>query len=241
MLVCFGASAALWSWLTVPTFSSIAPAKDIAALFAANYRFRIDSLVQLASQLQVAARSIALHPDIARGEAVIGIRLAEEALRRGSLDDVDGTFAVVEQNVRSALRSIPVDSFLWTALYSVRTARYGFDERDIIFLRRSYVAGPHEGWISLGRNRSALAIFQTLDSDMQRNVVTEFSEMVDSGFVEEALDNLKGMGWAHRDVLLASLASVDAGAKEEFARRLVSEGLEAQVPGVQIDERAWRR
>ncbi|MCK1397446.1 hypothetical protein IVB45_07820 [Bradyrhizobium sp. 4] len=157
------------------------------------------------------------------------------------MDDVDGTFAAVENNVRSSLSSTPADSFLWTALYSVRTARYGFDERDIIFLRRSYIAGPHEGWISLGRNRLALAIFQTLDSDMQRNVVAEFSEMADSGFVEEALDNLKGMGWAHRDLLLASLASVDVGAKEEFARRLVSEGLDAQVPGVQIDERSWRR
>lgn len=238
---CLGATAVLWCLLTIPTFSSVAPVKDIAPLFASNYEFRAKDLFTMASQVDTTPGSLFLHPDVPRAEALIGLGVAEETIRRGRSEDLDSTFAGLESKVRRALDFYPTDSFLWATLYSLRTARYGFDKSDLAFLYRSYVVGPHEGWIALARNRSALAIFSALDSQSQKKVVSEFSEMVNSGFVEEAFANLTGVGWVHRELLLASLESIDAGAKQELARRLVKEGFNVRVPGVQVDERLWQR
>ncbi len=135
----------------------------------------------------------------------------------------------------------PADSFLWLMLFALENDRNGFAPSNLDFLRESYATGPLEGWISLRRNRLALAVFPSLDAGTQNSVVAEFAAMVDSGFIDDAKFNLTGIGWTHRDRLLASLARVDAQQKYYLLKRLLSDGMQVSIPGVEADVRPWFR
>jgi hypothetical protein len=179
-------------------------------------------------------------PDLARAEALVRLRLAEEATRRKSPEEADSEATMAEQNLRGSLTLNPADSFLWLMLYSTQTTRKGFDPETVGYLDQSYATAPLDAWIALRRNRLALAIFPLMSEVLRERVVSEFTGLVDSGFTEDAAINLTGVGWEQRDRLLTSLASVNVIPREALAKRLARDGVKASVPGVEIDERLWR-
>lgn len=235
-----GVAGVLWSLAALPSFWRVMPARELSTRILIDGRFKPGVLSTVLAGIEEQPDPILLPHEIARAEALVRVRIAEEAIETKSSEDVDrGTASAVEK-VRSSLSSSPADPFLWLMLYSMETARNGLDLNNVNYLVQSYATAPREGWIALRRNKMALAIFPGLSEAMQTKVVSEFATMVDAGFIEDAATNLTTVGWPHRDRLLTSLAQVDIGARKSLVTRLVADGVKVSVANVDIDGRLWR-
>lgn len=207
----------------------------------AEDRFRPGILGGVVRSIETASKSTVQRSDLARAEALIRLRIAEEAVGRKAPTEVDREFSIANEKMGASVELNPADSLLWFMLYSVGTTHRGFDSTTVGYLKQSYITGPSEGWVALRRNRFALAAFPSLSNAMQARVVSEFCSMVDSEFTEIAALNFMGLGSVERDRLLESLSRTDIVPREKFARTLVRQGLTVSVPGVEIEQRIWRR
>lgn len=239
-LLLLGLAGGLWSAIILPASWSAALAKNVMARILADDRFKADTLSDALVTMQTSPERLVARSDWARAEALIRLRIAEEALGRKSPEEADREAAASDNKLKSSLAYNPADSFLWLMLYSLEIARDGFDTGSVGLLSQSYDTGPLEGWICLRRNSLALAAFASLSAGTQAVVVSEFAAMVDSDFTEAASRNLMGIGWEQKDRLLTSLANVELISREAFAKKLSQEGLKISVPGVDLDERLWR-
>ncbi|MGY2933663.1 hypothetical protein ACVWZ6_003265 [Bradyrhizobium sp. GM6.1] len=240
LLLALALAVVSWSATVLPTFRRMAPVTAIAERIIADDRFRTGALADVLLGIETDPVSASSMPGLTRAKALVRLRLAEDAMSRKSSEEADREVATAEDNVRLALALNPGDSFLWLMLYSVETARNGFNPGNLTYLDRSYAAGPHEGWVALRRNRLALAIFPMFQDSTQKTVVSEFSEMVDSDLIEEAATTLMGIGWPHRNRLLAALSEVDVASKKGLRKRLAADGINVRIPGIEYDERPWR-
>ncbi|MDF0493076.1 hypothetical protein [Bradyrhizobium yuanmingense] len=241
MLLLLGILGVIWPLKALPAFWAVVPIKEPVGRILAGDRFKPAALNGMGATLQTQARLAMARNDVARAEALIWLRIAEETTGRMSAGEADREAAIADTKIKSSLEFNPADSFLWLMLYSMETAHRGSDEKTLGYLSQSYATGPIEGWIALRRNKLALATFTNLTWTTQQRVVSEFTGMVDSEFTDAAALNLMGVGWMQRERLLDSIGMANLVPRESFARRLAKEGLKVRVPGVEIDERTWRQ
>ncbi|MBH5399944.1 hypothetical protein HZZ13_19435 [Bradyrhizobium sp. CNPSo 4010] len=239
-MLLLGAVGVLWSSAALPSFWRVMPAHDISMRILRDDRFKPGVLSKVLAPMERNPGPVLVSHELARAEALVRLRVAEEAIERASSEDADREVVLTLAKVRSSLSLNPADSFLWLMLYSVETTRNGFDLNNVSYLDQSYATAPREAWIALRRNKLALAIFLKLSEAVQAKVTQEFAGMVDGDFIDDAAINLKTVGWHNRDRLLASLEHVDNLQRKSLAKRLVGDGLKVRVPGVEIDERLWR-
>lgn len=239
-LALFGLAGALWLWMVLPLFLEEGRVRDVVARILVSDRFQPGVLRAVLAQIEDLRPTFPLRPEQARSEALIRLRIGEDAMRRETSQLAENEVRAAQQHVEFALSLNPADAYLWLMLYSAETARSGFEETNIRFLDQSYATAPLEAWIALKRNRLALAIFPMLSDDTKQKTTVEFAGLVDSDFPEEAAIILTGVGWAHRERLLASLVRVDDLARQTFAKRLSRDGVKVSIPGVSVDERWWR-
>lgn len=230
----------LWSSTVAPSFRSLVLVRNVEVRIIAGDRFKSGVLRVLAAQLEGMPSAATLPPAFARGEALIWLRIAEESMKGRVPEPQEELVEVVRRSVKSALSVNPADAYIWLMFYSFETSSNGFDLRNIRFLDQSYAAGPREGWISLGRNRLALAVFPMLSETMQNAVVSEFAEMVDSYFVEDAATNLTSVGWMQKERLLAGLDRATIVSREALAKKLMQDGVKVSVPGVVVRDSFFR-
>lgn len=239
LLLC-GALVVLWTMFALPSFRLTVPARDITARIIADERFKRGILPGTLARMETVKRPSMLQAEFSKAEALLMLRAAEETVQRQVWEESDRGIEAAGEKIRTALSINPGDSFLWLMLYSVETARNGFGSENIKLLDRSYAVGPLEGWIAIRRNRLALAIFPMLRDNVQRAAVSEFAELVDSDFIEEAASNLTGVGWSIRERLLSELVEVDITSRQALAKLLSSNGIKLAIPGIKTDERPWR-
>ncbi|MEY9463588.1 hypothetical protein ABH973_004001 [Bradyrhizobium ottawaense] len=241
LLLTAGLVGVVWSAASFPAFWLAIPTKEIAARILADDRFRPGILKDALPLLQADAEPVIRRGDALQAAALIRLQISEDTIGRKLPHEIDRESAIAQDELKAALMLNPSGSFLWIKLYSVEIARSGIGDKAIAFLAQSYATGPLEAWIALRRNRIALAVYPSLSRDVQSKVASEFSGLVESDFVDEALLSLTGPGWRERDRLLEGLASVNEISREAFAKRLAREGLKVTVPGITLDERLWQR
>lgn len=240
LLALLGLLGVLWSSAVAPSFWLTALAHEVSVGIIADDRFKPGALGAMLALMETQSNAFILQPQFSKAKALLGLRVAEEAMGWKSSEDTDREMEGAEAKLRSALCLTPMDSFLWLMLYSVETARYGFELKNFALLGQSYMTAPLEGWIALRRNKVALAILPMLNGPSQENVVSEFAAMVESDFIDYAAFNLTSVGWEHRERLLSGLEHADIIRREAFAKKLARDGVKASVPGIEIDERPWR-
>jgi len=240
MFALLGSAGVLWGAFTLPTFHSLVPKREVTARIMVDDRFKPGALARVQARLDAETTPRVQHPDAARANALVTLRASDEMMAHEGSADADRA-GEAETKVRASLTQNPADSFLWLLLYSTAMARGGFDEANIRFLKLSYGTGPLEGWIALRRNRLALAAFPMLSGPIQQSTISEFAALVESDFIEDAAISLTGVGWTQRETLLARLVQTDMISREALAKRLARDGVTVSVPGVEIDERWWRR
>ena len=112
---------------------------------------------------------------------------------------------------------------------------------DFAYLRMSYRVGPHEGWVAGRRNYIALENFPELPQDLADAAVTEFKDLVVSGYFNTAVKILVGPGWPIHDMLLRRLEDAPDEARRQLASSANARGYDIAVPGVERPEpRPWR-
>lgn len=240
LLLLFGLAGIFWSRNALPSFWLTTPARDIIGRIIADERFKPGLLAESLARMKNAPQPAIRQPELTQGEAVLALRTAEEAMQRRSSAEVDYEVEMAEDLVRASLSVTPSDSFLWLMLYSMETRRSGFDSANTIYLDQSYAVGPNEGWIAVRRNRLSLAVLSQLRASTQRTAVSEFSAMVDSDFIEEAVVNLMTVGWVHRDRLIKSLEGTDLASRRMLAKRLSVDVPNLRIPGAEMEDRPWR-
>lgn len=207
----------------------------------ADERFKQSVLIEMLAHIEGTSRSLVAEPSISRAKALIRLELARKTMGRpDAIDDGDRQAVDAERDMKFSLAENPNDAFLWMSLYSVALVRNGFDPVNIKYLAESYRIGPCEGWLALRRNRLTLGVFPFLDDSLRRVAISEFAQIVDADFSTEAASILKGVGWAHREELLPTLAQANLVSRENLYRRLAADGLKLKIPDVSYDERPWR-
>ncbi|MCK1345781.1 MULTISPECIES: hypothetical protein [unclassified Bradyrhizobium] len=240
LLLPLGLLSVFWSLTALPSFRRTTPAREVTARIIADERFKTGALNQMLTRIEAEPAPPIQQPELWLADVLIRLRTAEEAMQQKTLEEADREVEAAEHKLIAALHLSPTDSLLWLLLYSVETTRNGFDPKTLSYLDRSYLAGPHEGWIALRRNRLSLAVFPVLGDWTRQATVSEFSEMVDADFIEEAGTNLMGVGWAQRERLLAALRDVDVSSKTSLLKRLLADGINLKIPGIEHNERPWR-
>lgn len=237
--VALGLAALAWTASVLPLVWGSAAAESFASRFIAGDSFREEALAAAITGRDAAWRWP--RPGALRAEAVLRLALADHPLVRTDLAASDARLAETTDATNDALALAPADAYLWLIRYWVADARHGFDPARLHDLATSYVFGPREGWIAIRRNLLGLVLFPRLDGATQQRVVTEFAGMVESNLIAEAAGNLAGPGWTIREPLLASLQEVKLEPKQALQKRLRSEGIRIEVPGVpEQEERPWR-
>jgi len=142
-LLC-GLLGVIWSYTALPSFRLTLPAHNIASRIIAGERFKPEVLPQMLSQMEAAPRPDIMQSEYYRAYAVVGQYTSEVAAQDNS-SGLDRELSGAESRLRAALSVTPSDAFLWLLLYSVETARNGFDPAYVGLVEKSYIAGPHEG------------------------------------------------------------------------------------------------
>lgn len=232
-LVGIGAAAMIWSTLTFPTFWAEATIDYVAAHIIIGEDFRPDVLNRLDAE---ASLSGPLAPSPARwlrSVAVIRLRRAELALTSDNQTELYAAFASLDRSLLQALQNVPSDGFLWLALFWSQNTSVGFRPDHLALLKMSYLCGAHEGWVAARRNRFAIALFPLLSRRLAAAALTEFKELVASGYINEAAQILVGPGWSIRDQLLGELAQVPENERQSLANKVYELGHDVTVPGIE--------
>jgi hypothetical protein len=176
-----------------------------------------------------------------RGAAILRLRLFEDAVNDSDTALADKRLTSLRSSVDLALGCVPTEGFLWfirywSAIHAGSPAGDHIEE-----LRMSYVLAPLEGWISLLRSPYALAIYDTLPVDLKEMALNEFVAIVASAFIGDAVKILQGPGWAIRDWLLPRLEKVRLDIRIGLDKELRAQGLNLDIPGIEVKEfRPWR-
>ncbi|MET4763288.1 hypothetical protein ABH975_006367 [Bradyrhizobium ottawaense] len=234
-----GGASLWWSITVLPIFRSAAPVRDATARIMAGDLFKSGTLDEMLARFESEPKSRMAEAAVVRARALVHLAVAELSMQRKKPEEADGKAVAAENDLKFSLVTNPTDSFVWVLLYSVHLTRNGLDANTVRYLEESYATGPLEGWISLRRSRLALAAFSVLGAGAKEKVVSEFIDMVDSGFIDDTFAILTTVGWTHRDLLLSHLERADILSREALARRLRREGIWVDVPGVKRSDRPW--
>jgi hypothetical protein len=228
----------VWAAYVAPVFLSQAKVDTTSKRIIAWEAFKAEALLTIKEPYEDKAELKNARPSLLAGLAVINLRLIELMIARGDQEKIDRLTSEANDLIRLCLASSPAEPFLWTVLFWIENTRNGFNRNSLEYLKRSYLLGPNEGWIASKRNRFAMAIYPTLPPDLAVSAVSEFSRLVDTGFIEVAADILQGPGWPVREVLISSLKGADDANKKIFAKMIYRRGMDIEVPGVERAE--WR-
>jgi hypothetical protein len=232
LTIFLGCIGVAWGLTTFPIFKRNADIDDVASRIIRRFVFRPQSLVDQVPTLEAIENEPYCEPRALRSDAVIRLRIAENALTNADVDRLDANMTAARAAIRKSLSCSPTDSYLWLSLFWVNAISEGFRPSDFALLRKSYEEGPNEGWIMVTRNHLALADFPSLPPDLADRALTEFSELLQPEFVDAAADNFVGPGWPIHALLLDRIKNAPESERSTFARMLEAKGYDVEVPGI---------
>jgi hypothetical protein len=238
-MVSLGLAAIGWGGFIAPMAWPQAPMASMATKIIGGEQFGPGILEDF-----VAGASPAVWPGVCqsatlRTMAVIRLRFAEQAIADGDGNRIRQTQSALEAALHRSLSCTPTDPLLWFALFWLQNNVRGLQDDNLRSLRMSYRLGPNEGWLSLRRNRFAVAIYPALPDDLKRQVTDEFVQLVKSDFITDAADILVGPGTPVRDLLLSRLRGMDSQKLRLLSRLMAAKGVDDVFP--ELDPMGLRR
>ncbi len=179
-------------------------------------------------------------PVTLRTLAIVRLRLAEKAISDGDGALIEQTQSAAETALRRSLSCTPSDPFLWFALFWMENNARGLQQDNFKLLRLSYRVGPNEGWVSIRRNRLAIALYPSLPDDLKQAATDEFAQLVKSDLITEAADILAGPGGPVRSTLLARLQGIDEKKLRLLSTLLAERGFDNAFPALDASSRLPR-
>jgi hypothetical protein len=238
--VSLGLSAVGWGSFVAPVAWRQASMAPLGTKIVAGERFKAGILEEYIEGAKPDGRDGLCHPITLRTLAIVRLRLAEEAITDGDRNLIDQTQSAGESAIRSSLSCTPTDPFLWFALFWIQNSNRGLQENNFRSLRMSYRVGPNEGWLSIRRNRIAIAVYPTLPDDLKQAASDEFVQLVRSDLITDAADILVGPGRPVSNMLLTRLQGVDEGKLRFLSKLLAGKGIDDAIPGLDTSSRLSR-
>jgi hypothetical protein len=232
LVLLLGCGGVAWGAMAFPTFKRGAGLDDVAARIIRGYAFQPQTLRDEIPALQALEAAPDCEAKALRSDAVIRLRIAENAFATADIAHLDEDTAALRTTIAKALSCSPIDSYLWLSLFRVNSISEGFRPSDLELLRMSYEEGPREGWIMGIRNHMALAIYSALPPDLAEHALAEFVALLQPEYVAMAVANFVGPGWPIRDVLLERMKSAPEAERSVFARQVAEKGYDVDVPGI---------
>lgn len=240
LLLCMGLVPLFWVFSFIPLFRLEAPVNATAATLLAGDTVPEATIAALVPRIAALQSTPQCLPKGLRSSIVLETRLTQDAIDANNVPQRDALLLYAEELVKKSLRCSPISSYSWFALFWIDSLRQGFSDRSIGYLEMSYLTGPREGWISIRRNYYGFALFDRLPATLQAKIVSEFSDLVNAGFVADAADILTGAAWNYRDVVVAGLSAARQPTRRNLAMLLRRKGVNIAIPGVDLpDLRPW--
>lgn len=241
LLILIALLAAGWAAALLSGANEAVYLNDIANRIMSGDSFSQESIPSLERSISTVQNRDICDPLEVRGVAIIRLRLYEDAVSASEIKLADQRFQLLRLSTDAALACVPTEGFLWFIRYWTAVRADIPANRHVEELRMSYELAPFEGWIALRRSAYALAAYRTLPADIKEMVVKEFVAIVASGFIAEAVNVLRASAWDIRGELLPHLNSVRLDMRLRLDKRLRSEGLPLEIPGVGAKEfRPWQ-
>ena len=240
-MTAFAAAAIGWTITVMPKLWSEAIVVQAASRISAGESYKPDVMKSLIASLDHNQGSVLRSSTLSKA-AIIRLRIAEDAIAARDQQFIDGSLNALAQAVNDALTNAPSDPFQWLVLFWLDNARNGFKLEQLRYLQMSYALGPYEAWITIKRNRLALAIFPALSADLAEAAINEFLGLVRSRLYTEASDIVAGPAWPIRHLLLARLKDLKETDRRTFAKELYDRSLDdVPIPGIEPRPvRPWR-
>lgn len=242
VLAAIGVLAIIWCALTLPIFWRSYAIEYVSSQILRGIPYTSSSLAEMLPAIDaLKSEGADCAPRALHGAAIIQLHIMEEGFSSDQLPQLDQRTAAVTDAIRRSLACAPADPFLWMVLYSVESARNGFRQQYLDYIRESYRLGPREAWISVRRNRAVLAIYPMLPPDIAEMALAEFADLVQNRLYDKSADILLSAGWNIRDRLLSQLDTVGERERKAFAESLYAKGVNLDIPGIAPPgARPWR-
>jgi hypothetical protein len=227
-----GLMAIAWAGAAFPVFASENTIADVAGALIAGEAFKPEVLAAIDAGTCTEGGS-GFRVTLLNRVVVIRLRRAEEAIRGDDTTVVDQRLESLSHIVDQTLSNAPDDAFVWFVKYWLDSRRNGLRVDNLAYLRMSYDIGPYEGWISLTRNRDALAAFPALPEDLADKATAEFVGLVKWRLDSDAATIAAGPGRPLRKTLFSRLEPLSYDQRRAFADAIY--GLELDdvpVPGI---------
>lgn len=155
-----------------------------------------------------------------RALLLMEIPLADAALRSGAARDYDERVRSLESRARQALGCTPRDSFVWLVLFGLETGHGVLNEHAFDLLAMSYDTSPNEAWIATRRITLAIPVVLSAPEPMQQKILSEFLDLVKSGFVELPARAFLRASGPTRALLQSRIELLDASRQKAFSDAL---------------------
>ncbi len=240
VLISIGVFSVWWGMSTFPVFWRDARLDHTAEYILSGGKFKREILQTLLAEAE-SAQSAWARPEALRSAAILRFSLVEQANRAEHSKPPGPIVDQLGASVRRSLAAAPADPLLWLALFWSKRLKDDRSKEDFAYLRMSYRVGPHEGWVAARRNTIAFDHFPELPQDLADAAVTEFRDLVGSGYFNTAAKILVGPGWPIHEMLLRRLEDAPVEARRQLAFVAKARGYDIAVPGVERPEpRPWR-
>jgi hypothetical protein len=144
------------------------------------------------------------------------MRLAQTALRAGDVAEFDKRAGSLETRAKRALSCTPRQSFIWLLLFSLDVLHGRLNQQAFDLLATSYETAPNEGWIAIRRTILAMPLVQLTAEPLQEQIIGEFQQLVQNGFVHEAALSYSTASASIRALLQARIERLDARQQKAF-------------------------
>jgi hypothetical protein len=219
-----------WSVLTLPTFWSEFPIRQLSEHIVRGETFPLDTLRNASRDFSHGIHLTACSAVAAHGSAVVELATLDRSFATPAAASVDGQLEASRKSIVSGLTCLPSDAFLWFELYRVESLQSGFRTEYLPHLAMSYRVGANEGWIAILRNKAAFAIFPALTDDLKSRVLDEFCLLLRTELYPQAIDIFLGAAEPYRDRIIARMDSVPLQNRQAFADLLGRIGVDAHIP-----------
>jgi hypothetical protein len=155
-----------------------------------------------------------------RALLLMEIPLADVALRSGAARDYDDHVRSLESRARRALGCTPRESFVWLVLFGLKTGHGILNRHAFDLLAMSYDTSPNEAWIATRRIMLAIPVVLSAPEPMQQRILSEFLDLVKSGFVELPARAFLRASGPTRALLQSRIEQLDASGQRAFSDAL---------------------
>ena len=243
-VIMLGLAAVAWGGILLPRFWDQGPLDRTAAEILQGHTFKAkSSLLAEARLAEEAQQTSVCNPTDLHDAVILRLGILNEAIAAADQSLIKSSSANLYNAIQKALFCGPANSFVWLTLVWLDVRKHGFEPHDANYLRLSYDLGPNEGWIGLWRARIAIALFQQLPPDLSERATGEFVKLVNTGRLYRETAQIFGRAVPAAQVrILDELKTATPIARQNFARTLYDEGLDAKVPDTEIPGlHSWER